>query len=323
MRFTHLLAAVGFGMSISTAHAADTLSDPAARQQIEKQIQRAQERLEQAAREVGELSMKLNSGAWLDYQALDGSFPGSTLGVNVLLGPAADSIDGVQILSVSPGGPADTAGLKAKDIIVAFDGHRLQREGRGTPQRQFVALVRHAKADQAVSLEYLRDGKPQKTDITPKRFMTFVTPGMPGLPGLPVLRDLSGLPDVQELNRVFIRRDWSGLGSADLLELSPALGRYFGTDKGLLVVHAPRDERLPLQDGDVILDIDGRVPSGASHALQILNSYRAGEKLKLHIMRQQKRLELPIDLPPDAGRSELSDLDLDRPEVWQRLRSVE
>jgi hypothetical protein len=171
-----------------------------------------------------------------------------------------------------------------------------------------------------VLLDYQRDGKAQKTDITPKRFMTLVSPGLPRLPGLP---DLSGLPDVQELNRVFIRRDWSGLGSAELLELSPGLGRYFGTERGLLVVHAPRDQRLPLQDGDVILDIDGRVPSGASHALQILNSYRAGEKLKLHIMRQQKRLELPIDMPPDAGRTELSELEPDRPELWDRLRRVE
>ena len=166
-----------------------------------------------------------------------------------------------------------------------------------------------------MSLEYLRDGKSQKTDVTPKRLLNFVSPGLPGLP------DLSGLPEIRELNRVFLRRDWSGLGSADLLELSPGLGRYFGTEKGLLVVHAPRDERLQLQDGDVILDIDGRVPSGASHALQILDSYRAGERLKLHIMRQQKRLELPIEMPPpDAGRTELSGLDFDGP---VRLRDVE
>jgi S1-C subfamily serine protease len=309
MRFTFLLAALGLGMSLSTAHADDPI-DPAARQQIEKQIQQAQERLERAAHEIGELSMKLNSGAWLDYQTLDGALPGSTLGINVQRGPAAGDIEGVQIVSVSPGGPADAAGLKAKDIIVAFDGHRLTREGR----RQFVSLARHAKAGQPVSLEYLRDGKPQKADITPKGFMTFDFSGLPGV---------SGLPDIQELNRVFVRRDWSGLGSADLLELSPGLGRYFGTDKGLLVVHAPRDERLALQDGDVILDIDGRVPSGASHAMQILNSYRAGEKLKLHIMRQQKRMELPIELPPDAGRADLSELDAGRRELWERLRSVE
>lgn len=70
------------------------------------------------------------------------------------------------------------------------------------------------------------------------------------------------------------------------------------------MLRAPEDARLNLQDGDVILDIDGRVPTGASHALQILNSYRTGEKLKLHIMRQQKHAELLVEIPPDLTRSE-------------------
>jgi S1-C subfamily serine protease len=99
-------------------------------------------------------------------------------------------------------------------------------------------------------------------------------------------------------------RDLSGFGSAELLELSPALGQYFGTARGLLVVRAPSDDRLKLQDGDVIIDIDGRVPTGAAHALQILNSYREGEKLKLHIMRQQKHVELTIEILKDSTHPE-------------------
>jgi C-terminal processing protease CtpA/Prc len=65
----------------------------------------------------------------------------------------------------------------------------------------------------------------------------------------------------------------------------------------VLVVRAPQDERLKLQDGDVILDIDGRLPTSVPHAVQILSSYPSGEKLKLHILRQQKRIELAVDVP--------------------------
>jgi predicted metalloprotease with PDZ domain len=43
------------------------------------------------------------------------------------------------------------------------------------------------------------------------------------------------------------------------------------------------------------------VPSGVAHASQILGSYHAGETLKLHILRQQKRVELPVEIPADAG----------------------
>jgi hypothetical protein len=86
-------------------------------------------------------------------------------------------------------------------------------------------------------------------------------------------------------------------GAAELVPLNPKLGQYFGTDKGLLVVRAPSDARLKLEDGDVILDIDGRVPSSPAHALRILGSYQAGEQLKLNVLRMKKRLSFDIKVP--------------------------
>ena len=53
----------------------------------------------------------------------------------------------------------------------------------------------------------------------------------------------------------------------------------------------------------MILDIDGRVPGSVAHAHQILSSYRAGEKLKMHVMRQKKRMELTVDVPERTTRS--------------------
>ena len=51
----------------------------------------------------------------------------------------------------------------------------------------------------------------------------------------------------------------------------------------------------------------------AACATQILGSYHPGETLKLHIMRQQKRLELPVEIPA-AGPSAffLAPADADR-----------
>ena len=47
---------------------------------------------------------------------------------------------------------------------------------------------------------------------------------------------------------------WRG-GWADLevVKLTERLGRYFGTDEGLLVISAPESNAFKLQDGDVIL----------------------------------------------------------------------
>ena len=284
----------------ASLHAADT-SDPeeASREQIEHKMEQAQERLEQASREISKLSMQLNDQPWMGFGASR-----ALLGINVgaPMSGTADRTGGVRILSVSPGGPADVAGLKANDVIVSFQGKELRGDQTHTPRQQLLALMRDVGPDAPVSVEFQREGKRQTTQIVPKSLTGFVDESVTrGLQGLG--ESLKGLDSLKDLGSIMGIRDPGGFGSAEFLDLSPELGRYFGTPKGLLVVHAPKDERLKLQDGDVILDIDGRIPTSGSHALQILNSYRAGETLKLHIMRQQKRIELPVEIPADPDRT--------------------
>jgi hypothetical protein len=87
----------------------------------------------------------------------------------------------------------------------------------------------------------------------------------------------------------------------ELATLTPRLGGYFGSDKGVLVLRAPTDGALKLEDGDVILAIDGRVPASGSHATRILASYQPGEKLTLRVLRQHKTLELEATVPEHGG----------------------
>ena len=91
----------------------------------------------------------------------------------------------------------------------------------------------------------------------------------------------------------------SSWGDMELVELNKDLGRYFGTDSGLLVVNAPKSEALKLQAGDVIQSIDGREPTSVGHAMRILGSYQAGEKLELRIMRDKRGQKLDITMPDD------------------------
>jgi S1-C subfamily serine protease len=97
----------------------------------------------------------------------------------------------------------------------------------------------------------------------------------------------------------------SGFGDMELVSLTERLGSYFGTDKGLLVVRAPDNEGFKLEDGDVIQRIDGREPTSDSHAMRILGSYQAGEKIEIDIMRDKKKQKLEVDMP-DNRQSRLS-----------------
>jgi len=141
-----------------------------------------------------------------------------------------------------------------------------------------------------VSVRVLRDGKPRDLTLTarasPGVFAT--THGLPDLPDI-------GYAALPRLKGAFMFHQ--PLMDMELVTLTPRLGSYFGSDKGVLVVRAPADGALKLEDGDVILAIGGRQPTSGSHATRILASYQPGEKVTLRILRQHKTLDVEATLP--------------------------
>jgi hypothetical protein len=108
-------------------------------------------------------------------------------------------------------------------------------------------------------------------------------------------------PPMPPMNRLFMVD--GPLSNMELATLTPGLGKYFGTDKGVLVVRAPPVGTLKLEDGDVILAIDGREPTSSSHATRILGSYQPGEKVSLKIVRQHKTMDLQGTVPEHMAGS--------------------
>jgi hypothetical protein len=107
------------------------------------------------------------------------------------------------------------------------------------------------------------------------------------MPGMALGMDGEGMPGV--VGALLGRPGMLGL---ELANLTPKLGQYFGVDKGVLVLKAPEANKLRIEEGDVILAIDGREPRSAAHAAGILRSYQQGEKVKLRVQRQRKPLTL-------------------------------
>lgn len=293
-----LLAALSLGVAATggaalAAEKSEKAKDAQeSREALRAKLDEAQRRLDQAAREVAELSMSLSGDVIAHAAPFVRMTKRAVLGIG-LAPRGQERDDGVEIATVSPGGGAAEAGLKSGDVIVEMNGKPLAREGDRSPHEKLLAMMRDIEPDETVHLRYRRDGKLHDAKVVAKSAMNhhvfaFRTPeaGAIGIPAPP--------PPIA------FRRADGVFGSAELVSLTPKLGRYFGTDKGLLVVRAPNDSRLELQEGDVILDIDGRVPSSPSHALRILGSYQGGEKLKLNVMRDKKRVTFEITIPQDA-----------------------
>ncbi len=81
--------------------------------------------------------------------------------------------------------------------------------------------------------------------------------------------------------------------------LSEKLGNYFGVKSGVLVVRAGANSPFKLQDGDVILAIDGREATTAQQAGRILRSYGDGEKFTLRVQRDRKAQSFEAIMPAD------------------------
>lgn len=250
--------------------------DPA----LEAQLDAAREKLEAAAREVAELSSQLGGPIVERFSTFNGPFGRAIMGVQL----DSSNKDGARVMGVSPGGPAAEAGIRTGDVIVAINGKDVKGEDAA---RQVVKVLRDVKPESKVNVRVLREGKTENIAVTVRQgpgFMAFEGPGIP-----------EDLPPMPPMNRFFMVQ--GPMSNMELATLTPQLGKYFGTEKGVLVVRAPADGALKLEDGDVILAIDGREPTSGSHATRILGSYQPGEKVSLKIVRQHKTVDLQTTVP--------------------------
>jgi S1-C subfamily serine protease len=261
--------------------AAMTAADQA---RIEAKLEAARAKLEAAANEVAHLSVQMGRPVVERFSTRRVGVPRAVIGAQI---DTRSDAAGARVLDVSPGGAADEAGMRAGDIIVSVNGTEGKGEGGS---RRVVRAIQGAAPDTKLNVRVLRDGKPKDLVVTARamavppaivadRFALF--PGAPAEPPVYSYREL-GIPT---------------LSNMQLVTLTPGLGHYFGTDRGVLVVRAPTKSDFQLQDGDVIVSIDGREPTSGAHATRILASYQAGEKVTLRIMRDRKPVNLEARVP--------------------------
>jgi S1-C subfamily serine protease len=222
-------------------------------------------------------------------------------------------VEGVAILGISPGGAAAESGLRAGDIITAINSELLTADNDREANEKLLDFMQGVEEGDELTIEYLRKGKSQTVEVSPRSMhggvFAFEFDGSDfTVPGFPVP------PNVRNFENFLWINGGSGLGDMELVKLTERLGSYFGTDEGLLIVRAPKNEELKLQDGDVIQSIDGRSPTSVNHAMRILGSYQSGETVNIEIMRDKRKRTISIDVP-DNRRSSVAPLGVPKVKV--------
>ena len=249
---------------------------------LERKLDEARARLEQAAKEVAELSVGLMPDSETMRRVV-GSHVHPVLGVQL----GAPKGGGVPVAGVSPGGAAAEAGFLAGDVIISVNGRKVET---GT---DVAAEIRRLSPGAEARIERSRGGKVATLVVVPRSMDPRLT-----LLLSDVGQGLAEFGDgVSEAFDHVMPWTGSGWGELELAEMSPALGRYFGTGHGVLVLKAPSAFGDSLKDGDVILSIGGREPESVSHALRILRSYQPLEHVALTIERDRKSLKMDLTMP--------------------------
>jgi len=305
-----LLSGLLITISVAAQDRSETATQPVQNQMLKKKmvaqqenkaeaarqeaLAEARQRLEQAAREVAELSGQVygqaGGNAFFIRDLPPPGQPRAMLGLNIFGVQGDGNSNGVKILGVSPDSPADKAGLQAGDIVTSIDGKTLTGASSAESSATLLDHMAEIEPGKTVTLEYTRDGKKHKVDIKTAAVTLNLFPrigAVAAAPAAPVHLDVP-----------FFGGPFAGQwGNLALAGLTPGLGKYFGTEEGVLVVRAPSDENMKLEDGDVILNIDGRKPNDPEHALRILRSYATGEKLTIEVMRDKRHHKLEMTVP--------------------------
>ncbi len=227
----------------------------------------------------------------------------AVLGINIANGrDTGGPVEGVTIVGVTPGGGADDAGLQVEDVIVEINGVSLMATSERHANQALLEFMAGVSPGDNLKVAYLRDGQANQLTLTADE----LDPTLIVEPGFPFMRDLERLS--RQFGREFVepfKYRWRHQGlfaGMELVAITPELGRYFGTEYGLLVIRAPADKTFDLQDGDVIRSIGGRTPQDPGHAMRILRSYEPGETVVIGIMRDQRDHDVAVLLAdPTAG----------------------
>jgi serine protease Do len=197
-------------------------------------------------------------------------------------------VAGVEITRVGPDSPADKAGLKSGDVVLQYNGVKV--EGI----EQFSRLVRETPVGREEKLDIFRNGAPQTVTVKIGQH--------PALPGFP---DGFGfrLPDVP---RVFPGMRSPMLG-VEAESIDGQLAQYFGVNEGVLVRSVMKNsvaEKAGIKAGDVILRLDDMKVASPADISARLRSAR-GKVVMVTLMREHKETALPVDVPePRFGRAE-------------------
>ncbi len=235
-----------------------------------------------------------------------------------MLGMAVDDrADGMHVEAVTPGGPAERAGLKNGDLITAINGKPLPGNDDDD------SLLDELQPGKSVRVTILRDGKPLHLQATPERWQSddwratvraaeHAAREASARVNSPEFKQHlqqqidDAMREASRARKAAIEagahagtwRVFAPLWGLNLAPLNPGLGRYFGTDQGALVLSRDAKRYPELESGDVITRVGGHAVASPHDAMRAFRDAPDDKPVTLAVRRHDKSLALTLKSPP-------------------------
>jgi predicted metalloprotease with PDZ domain len=192
---------------------------------------------------------------------------------------------GLLVTEVVHDSPADDAGIKVDDVILEFEGKKVEQTD------DFSRLVRNAGADKKVTLIVMREGarKTMEVMLGNRRSPSFASGFSHGFgPGKEMMF---------VMNRPHL--------GVRVHELDENLASYFKVEphSGVLVLAVNEDSpaaKAGLKSGDVITKVDNETISSAEDLIQSMQDYEEGDQAKIEYVRQGRRENVTVEIDRSA-----------------------
>jgi len=298
-----------------------------------EELSRTHRQLREATREVARAHRDL-ARTLHDQKVIHQVNLGDRAVIGVVLGNESDK--GVEIIGVSPDGPAERAGLEQGDILVSIEDIVLA--DKDDARESVFKVMREVGDQEELAVVVERDGVSSEFTVTaeirePRGWQSVIriadVESVAATPGDPhVIIERIEIPEIDEeaiaaqvaelTERVqhyefdyeefsdfgeHAMREanvWFGLPRAHGLELTSineGLGAYFKTDRGVLVINAREDNAYGLESGDVILSIDSTAVNSPSDMMRTLRDIEPGSAINIGIKRDRRDKTLSVVVP--------------------------
>lgn len=210
---------------------------------------------------------------------------------------------GVEVTTVEPESPAAKAGLKVSDVVLEYNGQRVE----GT--QQFIRFVRETPAGRTVKLTVSRGGANQTIAAT---IATRKGKGMAyGMPGMSMEGFKVEMPRM-EMTMPDIPKAMMSWRSASLGVEAESLGdsqlaAYFGVKEGVLVrsvLKGSAAEKAGIKAGDVLLKVDDDKVTSPRDVTSAMRSARSESKKSIPVVLMRDKKETSLTVALDEDKSE-------------------